>query len=135
MKVSFTKQELADYIKERGYVTDQKSMDDWYDWFVTRDFCYFPGKQKVKLVNWKNYVNIQLRNGKFNTKLIPKPKPLPEPRPGIIPATDEQKAKIRASMKRIGRKPDYGFRSNKIFEQQRQQALRDTKGLKNTGRK
>ena len=117
----FTKQELADYVKERGYTAD---IDSWYLWYEKTEFHYVQGKLRIPLKNWRADVNLKLKTGKFSAKPIPKPKPLPEPRPSITPATDEQKAEIKAKMKQIGKRPDYGFRSNRVLEQKRQQAVK-----------
>lgn len=61
----FTKQELADYVKQRGYTAD---IDNFYDYFVQTEFHYVQGKLRIPLVNWKNNINLKLRNGKFGAK-------------------------------------------------------------------
>lgn len=66
-KPLFTKQELADYVKKRGFTADT---DSWYDWYVRNEFKYPLGKCLCKLKNWKADVNLKLRTGKFNSKKI-----------------------------------------------------------------
>ena len=75
MNPPFTKDELADYVKERGYTAN---IEDMYDYFEQTDFKYVQGKLRIPLKNWKANVIIKLRNGKFGAKKITKAKELTE---------------------------------------------------------
>ena len=121
MKAPCTKQQVIDYAKEQGYTID---IVDFWTYWEQREWKYGKPPNLRELKIWKAYVTRSCDKGWHGAKPIPKPKPLPEPRPNITPATDEQKARIKAGMKRIGKKPDYGFRSNRVLEQKRQKAVK-----------
>ena len=122
-KPPFTKQELIDYVTERGYIADY---DAWFLWYERNGFCYLYGKHLFPLKNWKSDVNMKLRNKSFNARPIPKPvepKPKePEAKPEI--ATLEQRRRIKEMLCGIGKKPNYGFRSSAVTEQRRQMNAR-----------
>ncbi len=108
----FTKQELIDYIAGRGYTITPKGLDDLWDVYVRSDFCYALGKIKCRLVNWKNDVNLKIRNGYYTIKPISKPEPPKSkdyPRPDEI-ITLEQRKILKAKMDKIGRMPPHGHR-------------------------
>ena len=124
MKSPCTKQQVIDYAKEQGYTID--IVDFWSYWEI-REWQYVQGRKTRYLRRWKSYVTRACSKGWHGTQLIPKPKPLPEPRPEITPATDEQKARIRAGMKRIGKKVVYSATEAIVLEQKRQKAIKKLK--------
>lgn len=63
----FTKEQLADYVKQRGYEAD---IDNWYDWYLKTEFTYVHGKCRIKLKVWKADINMKLRNGSFKSRKI-----------------------------------------------------------------
>ncbi len=104
MSEPFTKQEMIDYIKERGYTADTETMWLWYE---KTEFKYALGKCLVKLKNWKADINLKLRSGKFNAKKIEVPKP-EQPKEKIEVASPEQRRKIREQINNLAdsMKPD-----------------------------
>jgi len=99
-KPLFTKDELKAYIEKQGYIIRPTDLDNMYDWYEMAEFKYALGKCLVKLKNWKNKVNIQCRNGSFNIKRKPLPKPVEKP-PEVIPPTPEEKIKLRQQFEKM----------------------------------
>ena len=117
----FTKDELTAYIAERGYTADVMT---WYDWYEKTEFCYVQGRMRIPLKNWKADVNMKLRHGKFSAKPIIKPQPKQEkPEETVEVASLEQRQKIKSMLSGIGKRPFYGFRSNKVLDAKRRENL------------
>lgn len=112
-KPLFTAQELAGYVKKCGYAADTRKM---YQWYVDHSFRYRSGKRWYNLKNWKIDVRHKLKYGKFNATKIP------------TGQQANQRKQIVKKLDKMFKRPYYGFRSTRVFEQKRQKAIRDFNG-------
>lgn len=125
MKQPFTKAELITYIGEQGWLADVESMWLYYE---KTEFYYVQGRLRIPLKNWKSDVNLKLRNGKFNARRKPVPRPH-EPEEKIIPATAEEKAEFYNQFQQLLKKPTISEMERKEAGQRKIQTSQTLKEL------